>query len=160
MYDVTYKVTATKVGKLAVDVKARDFTIRIDEPEKAGGENTGMNPVEMYLGSLGACTVITASAFARQCKVVLDELWVEVEGDLDKAGQMGYNGIRPGYKEIRLAYHFKTASPQKNLEKLLNLVETRCPVRDCVINGVTIGKPKYYLLASETGETSTVEAKK
>lgn len=160
MYDVTYKVTAKKVGKLAVDVQARDFTIRIDEPEKAGGENTGMNPVELYLGSLGACTVITASAFARQCKVVLDELWVEVEGDLDKAGQMGYNGIRPGYQEIRLAYHFKSSSPQKNLAKLLNLVETRCPVRDCVINGVPIGKPKYYLVDPVLTTTTEVEAQK
>ena len=51
----TYCASAHRKKDLQVEVKARDFSIIVDEPENSGGTNTGMNPVEILLCSIGAC---------------------------------------------------------------------------------------------------------
>jgi len=145
IFEKTNKITATKVGKVAVDVKARNFTLRVDEPLESGGENTGMSPVEMLLCSLGACQVVAASTFARQMRIDLDELWLEVEGDMDSAGMMGYTGIRPGYQAIRFVFHIKTDAQPAKIQALIDLVEQRCPVGDSLRNGVAMEKAKVIL---------------
>jgi Predicted redox protein, regulator of disulfide bond formation len=145
IFEKTNKITARSLGKVAVEVQARDFTLRVDEPKESGGGDTGMSPVEMLLCSMGACEVVATSLFARQMRIELEELWVEVEGDLDSAGQLGYTGIRPGYQNIRLAFHIKTDAPPAKVQSLIDLVEQRCPVADSLRAGVPLGKPKVYL---------------
>ncbi|MBE6829194.1 MAG: OsmC family peroxiredoxin, partial [Ruminococcaceae bacterium] len=52
----TFKAVAKKSPEgLKVETNARGFKIVLDEPEDLGGTNTGMNPVEAILCSLGAC---------------------------------------------------------------------------------------------------------
>ena len=80
MFEKTNKAVARRVGKVAVEAQSRNFTIRIDEPKTSGGEDTGMSPVEALLCSLGACQVVAACVFARQMRIELDDIWVEVEG--------------------------------------------------------------------------------
>lgn len=145
IFEKTNKITATKVGKVAVEVQARDFKILVDEPQESGGSDSGMNPVELLLCSLGACQVVAAAIFARQLKVDLEELWVELEGDMDSAGMMGYSGIRPGYQNIRFVFHIKTDSPPEKVQVLFDLVEQRCPVGDSLRNGVPFEKSKVIL---------------
>lgn len=145
IFEKTNKIIAKKVGKVAVEVQARNFTLQVDEPKESGGGDTGMSPVEMLLCSMGACEVVATSLFARQMRIELDELWVEVEGDLDSAGQMGYTGIRPGYQNIRLVFHVKTDAPPAKVQALIDLVEQRCPVADSLRAGVLLEKPKVYL---------------
>ena len=101
MYEKTYKVTAKKVGDLEVDIDARGHKIKADEPVAQGGTDKGMNPVEMLLGSIAACQTITTSIYAESMGIKIDEMSVEVEGDMDSAGFMGYAKFRPGYTNIR-----------------------------------------------------------
>lgn len=145
MFPKTYKVTAKKMGKLAVEVQARDFKVILDEPKGSGGTNIGMNPVELLLCSLGGCQTITASAFAEQVGVTIDELWVDVEGDLDSAGMMGYTDYRPGYQKIRFNFHIKTSSSEEKVKKLIELVKKRCPVGDSLCNGVEFDEAKITI---------------
>ena len=145
MFEKTNRITAKRVGRAAVEAQAGDFTLRVDEPKGAGGEGTGMSPVEDLLCSLGACELVAATIFARQMRIELEEISIEVEGDMDSAGQMGYTGIRPGYQDIRLVYHIKTDAPPAKVQALIDLVEQRCPVADSLKNGVPIGKPKVVL---------------
>jgi uncharacterized OsmC-like protein len=51
----TLEVTATWLGGYATDVRARAHTVRVDEPESAGGEDTGMMPTELFCASLASC---------------------------------------------------------------------------------------------------------
>lgn len=128
-----------------MDVQARNFTVRVDEPRESGGEDTGMNPVELLLCSLGACQLVAASAFSRQMRIDLDEIWVEVEGDMDSAGMMGYTGIRPGYQNIRFVFHVKTDAQPAKVQALIDLVEQRCPVGDSLNSGVPMEKAKIIM---------------
>jgi organic hydroperoxide reductase OsmC/OhrA len=66
-----FKAVARKKEGLAVETESRGFKITLDEPKEMGGTDTGLNPVEALLCSLGACQTIAASAFAGQAGIVL-----------------------------------------------------------------------------------------
>ncbi len=145
IFEKTNRITAKRVGKLAVEAQARDFTIRIDEPKQSGGDDTGMSPVELLLCSLAGCQLVSASVFARQLRIELDDISVDVEGDMDSAGMMGYTGFRPGYEKIRFVFHIKTDAPPAKIQMLIDMIEQRCPVGDSLKNGVLLEKPKVIL---------------
>jgi len=133
---MTFKATATKLPQgMAVESEARGFKIIADEPPALGGNDQGMNPVEMQLCALGSCMAIVASFFAKQNDVDLLGFRVDLEGDLDPAGFM-MGACRPGFQEIRYKMFFKTKSPRENVEKLAEVMKSRCPVGDCLMNGV------------------------
>lgn len=142
MYEKTYKVSGKKVGDLGVEVTARGHKIKIDEPIEGGGEDTGMNPVEMLLGSIAACQTISTSIYAESMGIKIDEMSIEVEGDMDSAGFMGYAKFRPGYTNIRSHIKIKSDADPAMVQQLIDLVEIRCPVEDSVKNGVEIAHAK------------------
>lgn len=136
----TFKAVAKKTGNgLQVETTARNFKLVIDEPEEMGGTDTGMNPVEAVLCALGSCQTIVAYAFAEAKGINLEGFHVELEGDLDPDGFMGLNdSVRNGYQEIRYSMHFKADNSQEELEEFAKFIESRCPVGDCLENGVPL----------------------
>ena len=142
MYEKTYKVSGKKVGDLGVEVTARGHKIKVDEPIEGGGEDTGMNPVEMLLGSIAACQTISTSIYAESMGIKIDEMSIEVEGDMDSAGFMGYAKFRPGYTNIRSHIKIKSDADPAMVQQLIDLVEIRCAVEDSVKNGVEIAHAK------------------
>ena len=140
MYEKTYKVTGKKAGDLQVEVETRGHKIRIDEPVEQGGEDTGMNPVELLLSSIASCQIITTSIYAESMGIKIEEMSVEVEGDMDSAGFMGYAKFRPGYTNIRTHIHIKSPADPMMVQQLVDLVEIRCPAADSVKNGVELSK--------------------
>lgn len=135
----TYSALAKKLPEgLQVEVGAREFKLVLDEPEELGGTNAGMNPVEAVLCALGACQSIVAAAFAELQEFQLEAVHVEVEGDLDLDGFMGLADVRNGFQEIRYTMHFKTSESQEKAEAFADFIEDRCPVGDCLANGVKL----------------------
>lgn len=135
----TFKATAKKLPEgLQVETDARGFKIIMDEPEELGGTNVAMNPVEAVLCALGACQTIVATAFAEAFGFKFEEFHVELEGDLDPDGFMGLADVRNGFQEIRFTMHFKTDETQERAEEFANFIEERCPVGDCLMNGVKL----------------------
>ena len=53
-------------GGKKVDSHFKGFTIRTDQPEKAGGEGTAVSPTELFLASIGTCAGYFALAFEYQ----------------------------------------------------------------------------------------------
>lgn len=130
-------VASTDTG-LQAKAGSRGFTITFDEPVESGGGNTGMNPVEGLLCSLGACQTIATMIFARMQGMALSGVSVEVEGDLDPDGFMGANpAVRNGLQEVRVALHL-SGEDEEQLRALAALAEERCPVGDCLKNPVPV----------------------
>ncbi|MDX9955644.1 MAG: OsmC family protein, partial [Anaerolineae bacterium] len=123
----TFKAVSRKLPEgLAVENKVRGFTVIIDEPESLGGTNTGMTPVEAMLMALGSCQCIVAAAFAKAKKINLEEVWVELEGDLDSNGFLrGAEGVRNGFQEVRLKLHLKSDASQEQLEDFAAFINSR-----------------------------------
>ena len=49
------EVVASWRGGFATDVRARGHTVRVDEPETAGGGDSGMMPTELFCAALASC---------------------------------------------------------------------------------------------------------
>jgi len=134
----TFKATAQLQNGVQVKTTSRNFELIIDEPKSLGGTDTGMNPVEVLLASLGACQSIVARVYAPKFDVVLDNFRVEVEGDLDLDGFFNKSDVRPGYSDIRYKFHIKTNSPREKVEEFIRFLESKCPVGDTVANPVNL----------------------
>ena len=133
-----FKATAKKLPEgMQVETDSRSFKFVMDEPENLGGTDASMNPVEAVLCALGACQSICAAAFAKSQGVTFDEFHVELEGDLDPEGFMWINpDVRNGFQEIRYTMHFKSEESIEKLQEFAKFIESRCPVGDCLKNGV------------------------
>lgn len=134
----TFKATAQLQEGFKVKTTARQFELIIDEPKSLGGTDTGMNPVEALLASLGACQSIVARAYATKFEVKLDDFRVEVEGELDLDGFFNRSEVRPGYSDIRYTFYIKTDSPQEKVEAFIEFLESKCPVGDTLANPVNV----------------------
>jgi putative redox protein len=55
-----------------------NHTILADEKTKVGGGDTGMNPFELLLSSLGACTSITMRMYANRKGWIINDLAVQL----------------------------------------------------------------------------------
>jgi putative redox protein len=60
------EIVVTQAGGDAydMDIKGR-HTIRFDQPESAGGTDTGPNPTDVWVGALGACVAYYAGKYLR-----------------------------------------------------------------------------------------------
>ncbi|MBA9084264.1 putative OsmC-like protein [Fontibacillus solani] len=134
----TFKATAQLQEGVKVLTKARQFELVIDEPKTLGGTDTGMNPVEALLASLGACQSIVARVYAPKFDVVLEDFRVDVEGELDLDGFFNRSEVRPGYSDIRYTFYIKTNSPEEKVKEFVQFLESKCPVGDTLANPVNL----------------------
>ncbi|MCQ6563182.1 OsmC family protein [Paenibacillus mendelii] len=128
----TFKASAHLQEGVVVKVQSRNFELTIDEPKSLGGTDTGMNPVEALLGSLGACQSIVARVYARKFDIRLEDFRVEVEGDIDLDGFFDKSDVRRGYSDIRYTFHIKTDAPKERVEEFVAYLEKQCPVGDTI----------------------------
>ncbi|WP_159881922.1 OsmC family protein [Paenibacillus puerhi] len=134
----TFKATAHLQDGVQVKTTSRHFELTIDEPKSLGGTDTGMNPVEALLASLGACQSIVARVYAPKFGVKLEAFSVDVEGDIDLDGFFNKSDVRPGYSDIRYTFKIKTDSPKEKVEEFVRFLESKCPVGDTIANPVNL----------------------
>ncbi len=133
--DVKFSVSAKAETETRVVVKARNFTMYVDEPPQLGGEDKGANPVEYVLAALAGCLNVVGHLVAKEMGIKLHELSIEIEGTLNPAKFQGRsNQERAGYKQINVFLNVKTDADEKTLDKWLKAVEDRCPVSDNLAN--------------------------
>ncbi len=121
-------------------VNIRDFpSLTIDEPPELGGKDAGPNPVELVLAALGTCQEIMYSAYAAVMDIELESVQVNVRGYLDLKGLFGLDeSIPAGYKRINFETQIKSSASDEALLKLIETVESHCPVLDILVSGQNI----------------------
>jgi len=134
----TYKAKLNKKGRFESVVQIRDFSITIDEPERVGGTNKGPNPVEVLLGSLGACLDFTGSLVAKEMGYDLEDFQLDVEGKLDPRGVRGDENVPAGLQEIRVKVTKIEGIPEEEITGFLEAVKKRCPVDNTLKKGVDV----------------------
>ncbi len=120
--------------------KVRDFPLlTIDEPPELGGEDAGMNPVELVLAALGTCQEIMYSAYASVMGVELTSVKVAVKGYLDLHGLFAMDEKIPaGYDNVRFETYIDSPADAETIRKLAETVESHCPVLDTIARAVTV----------------------
>ncbi len=135
----TFNAKSKLEHSFLTDVRVRNFNFKSDEPEGLGGTDAGPNPVEYVLGALAACQEIVVKANAVALGIDVQEVTVDVDGNLDLNGFLNLTDARAGFTDINYTTKIKTSEkdPEK-LEKLKKLTFTRCPVLDIIENPVPV----------------------
>lgn len=124
-----WRAVTTWKGGFQCESDIRQHTITMNEPEALGGADTAPNMVETVLAAYGSCLTVgyTLSAAFRGIKI--NDLRVEVEGDLDLAGFFGLSDeTPPGFSTVRAVVHLDAEATPEQLHALHEHTLTTSPV--------------------------------
>lgn len=131
MAKLTFSINGKNANATRLDVKARSFSVVVDEPADLGGTDAGPNPVEYVLAGYAGCLNVVGHLVAKEMGMELKKFAVEVAGDLNPARFMGQDTPeRAGFQQIRVKITADTSADDATLAKWLEAVEGRCPVSD------------------------------
>lgn len=127
-----WKANTKWLGGFRSQAQIRDFTIGMDEPKALGGSDTGPNMVEVVLGAYGCCLTTGYAANAALRGIELEDIQIELEGDLDLNGFFGLKDPKqccPGYTNVRAKVKLKApkATPEQ-IAELHAAVKATSPV--------------------------------
>ena len=109
-------VTARWAGGYQVDLQAGEFGLRVDEPERVGGTNTGPQPTDLLLSAVASCFVLSLAYAAAKRDIVVESIGVNVTGT--------YEG--PRFSAIRI--EVDVVAPDDVVATLIAAAERVCYV--------------------------------
>lgn len=134
-----FSTSSTLKEGVQVTTKARQFTLKNDEPPITGGVDSASNPLEHLIGAFGACQAITYKALASTQNIHLDKVEVKVKAFTDLNGFLGLDKeVRPGYLKVEYETILVSDEEPEKLEALSKKVEQLCPVLDIFANKVKV----------------------
>ena len=118
-------------GVTEVYVRLGNQVIKADQPPALGGQDAGPKPVEFALAALGSCQAMTYRFWSEKLGIRIDDIKVDIEGDLDVQGILGLrDGVRPGFAGVNVKVHISGPEPRQRYEQLHQAVNSHCPVLD------------------------------
>ncbi|TVQ66867.1 MAG: OsmC family peroxiredoxin [Balneolaceae bacterium] len=105
-----------------------------DEPQELGGADTGPDPYDYLLMSLGSCSVITMRMYAERKKWPLEDVYIEMRHYKTEAEEDGKSVNRDVIeKEITLVGELDDQQTERIIE-----ISKRCPVHRTLLNSAEI----------------------
>lgn len=130
--------TIWKDGAVAVN-KARSFEITTDEPQPLGGGDTGIDPMELLLTSLGSCLTIGWVTNANFHNIDYKNLKIKVSAPYDLRGYLDIDeNVRAGFPEINYEVEVETDADEEILRQVKEAAEKNSPMFDNILNGAPI----------------------
>ena len=121
------------------EAKIRGFEpLQSDEPTGLGGNNNAPNPVEQVLAAFGNCLAVGYAANATTRNIKLDELKIELEGDLNLKTFLGLAQGNAGYENIRARVYIKSNASRDQLEEIHKVVVASSPVGHTISRSVPL----------------------
>lgn len=129
----TVKVTAKQVDGFKIETKSRGHISIVDQPAASGGTDTGPTPLEYLFDSLASCIITIGHIIAKQRRLDVRGISVEIEGDIDVDVLMGKsNHSRAGFSDLRVKVDVDADMTKEEKEKFIAEVDARCPISDNV----------------------------
>ena len=129
--DVTrYELHASRVSpkRTTVDTGKAEFVVGKD-----------VNPVEYFLGAIGACLNSTGTMVARDMDIEIESLDVTVDGGVNYDRYAGRESdARAGLQSVDVTLEIEADADEQTLEAWLEAVEERCPITDNVANETSL----------------------
>ncbi|MGE3285365.1 MAG: OsmC family protein [Pseudonocardia sp.] len=130
-----FRATGTGGEGVRSHVRVGRHELLVDEPPALGGADDAANPVEHALAALLSCQVVTYRFWADKLGIPLDDVDLELEGDLDVRGFFGFDdAVRPGFGEVRVRVRLSGPADDERYAELQRAVDEHCPVLDLFRN--------------------------
>lgn len=131
-------VTADLVDGFKVEMSSGRHTWAADEPIDLGGTDLGPNPYELLLGSLGACTAITLSMYAKRKGINLTSISAQFTYDRKHADDCAFcEEDATGLIDTVTTEIFLEGTFTEEERDRLAQVAQRCPVHKTLERGIT-----------------------
>lgn len=112
-------------------VRAKGFTLLIDEPPLFGGNDEGPSPVDTLLAAIAGCVAAIGQWVAKEKGISIRTMDIRVDGDIDAAKFFGHTNVgRAGFERILIKIAVETEADDEVLQDWLEQVLSRCPVID------------------------------
>jgi putative redox protein len=121
------KATARRTEGYAHVLSIRKHELTVDEPESAGGTDTGPNPQELLAASLASCTAITIEMYAERKGWTVGAVEVEVD----------YSSDSPGHARFDVLIKVPESLAEEQRERLREIAG-KCPVHRALTGVVEI----------------------
>lgn len=119
--------------------RSKPFVLEADEPDVLLGKDHGPNATEAALHALASCLNATFIFQAAQDGIHVDQLELELEGDLDLNGFLGISDqIRNGFQQVRVTFKVKADASQEQITDLVQAAQNYSPVFDIFTNPVPV----------------------
>ena len=101
------------------------------------GVNCAPNPAEYMLGGLAGCMAVTFMAGATLMNIKIDQLQIEIDGELDLRGFLGIDkDIDAGFPELKFIFNVKGSGTQEQYNTLMERVMKYSPNFNTIKNEV------------------------
>lgn len=119
-------------GGFAEEVKIREHSFKMDEPEHLGGSNTAPNMVEYVLGAYGSCLMVGYAMNAAVRGIEIKKMDIDLEGEIDLHGFIGLADPEknpPSFSWIKAKVNIEApGATEKQLKELHEVVVKTSPV--------------------------------
>jgi uncharacterized OsmC-like protein len=89
------KMTVTYQGGTRFDISGRGHAIVADQPVEDGGQDAGMSPVELFIGSLASCVAYFVGRYCARHKIACEGFTVEADWSYaEQPHRVGAVGMR------------------------------------------------------------------
>jgi putative redox protein len=123
------KAVARRVSGLEHRVEVDGHSLTVDEPEQAGGTDSGPSPTRLLTASLASCTAITIVMYA-------DRKGWEV-GDLEASAEFHYPVPRGEPARFDVTVSIPAALTEEQVERI-KVIAGKCPVHRTLAGQVQI----------------------
>lgn len=135
MSNLNFSLSGQNENATKFVAKTRNFQLIIDEPKALGGTDHAPNPVEFLLAAYAGCLNVMGHIVANELGIELKSLKIDLDGDLNPAKVFGQpSDDRAGYQNINVNLIPETNADETTLAKWLEIIESRCPVNDNLVN--------------------------
>ena len=116
-------ISAKWLNDLAFEAEVDGHKIYMDSSQEHGGKNTGPRPKPLMMVALAGCTGMDVAAVLKKMREEVEELTVDVEGDVTEEHPKRFEGMKVIYRVKGKGIN------RKNVEKAVNLsVKRYCGV--------------------------------
>jgi putative redox protein len=107
------------LNDLAFEAEVDGHKIYMDSSQEHGGRDTGPRPKQLMMVALAGCTGMDVASILNKMRENVEELTVDVEGDISEEHPKKYEAMK-------VIYRVKGKGiSRKNVEKAVNLSSTR-----------------------------------
>ncbi|MFF2083845.1 OsmC family protein [Nocardia sp. NPDC058176] len=120
-------------------IRIREHQIISDSPAEFAGYDLGPGSPEIQLGVLSSCLAHIFEITAAREQDPLDELRVEVEGEIEpRRGTPGFENAPVEPHNIRYQVFVTSPAGAERIDELFQIVEAQCPILALLTNPQTI----------------------